>query len=126
VPDEPTASELAYRLDERFANVREDLREMGVSLEKKVSAERYAYEQQGRDDTFRQLMERVRGIEAAREAEKTARDKEQRDEAEKKRKEEQRIADRRAADRRLIFAALIAPVLILLLTVYLSAKGAGS
>lgn len=34
--------------------------------------------------------------------------------------------DLRAADRRLIFTALVAPVLMLLLTVYLASKGATS
>ena|SRR5215467_4281961 len=34
--------------------------------------------------------------------------------------------DRRAADRRLIFTALVAPVLMLLLTVYLASKGVKS
>lgn len=127
MPDEPpTASELARRLDERFADVRDDVLQLGVRLDKKVTLERYGYEQQARDDQFRQLVERVRAIEAAREAEKAAREKEQREEAEKKRLADQRIADRRAADRRLIFTALIAPVLILLLTVWLSTRGAGS
>lgn len=37
--------------------------------------------------------------------------------------ERDRDADRRAADRRLIFTALIAPVLMLLLTVYLASQG---
>lgn len=125
MPDEPNAAELARRLDERFTDVREDLREMGDRLEKKVTLERYGYEQQGRDAAFRELIERVRAVETAREAEKTAREKEQREEAERKQAADQRLADRRAADRRLIFAALIAPVLILLLTVYLSTRGAG-
>lgn len=126
MPDEPSASELARRLDERFTDVRDDVRELGNRLDKKVTLERYGYEQQTRDEGFRQLVERVRAIEADRAAEKAAREKEQREEAEKKRVEQQRLADRRAADRRLIFTALIAPVLILLLTVYLSTRGAGS
>jgi CHASE3 domain sensor protein len=125
VPDEPTPRELARRLDERFTDVRDDIREMGDRLEKKVALERYGYEQQGRDEAFRQLIERVRAIETAREAEKAAREKEQREETEKKRLADQRLAERRAADRRLIFTALIAPVLILLLTVWLSTRGAG-
>lgn len=115
MPDEPSASELARRLDERFADVREDVRGLEVRLDKKVTLERYGYEQQSRDESFRQLVERVRAIETAREAEK-----------EKKRQDEQRLADRRASDRRLIFTALIAPVLLLVLSIYLSTKGGGT
>ncbi|MFZ3569969.1 hypothetical protein ACOKM5_23465 [Streptomyces sp. BH097] len=37
--------------------------------------------------------------------------------------DQEKTEDRRAADRRLIFTALIAPVLMLLLTVYLASQG---
>ena len=115
MPDEPTASELARRLDERFADVRDDVRGMEARLDKKVTLERYAYEQQARDEVHRQLTERVRAIEVAR-----------KDEADRRQLEAQAALERRAADRRLIFTALIAPVLLLLLGVYLSSKGAGA
>lgn len=115
MPDEPSASELARRLDERFADVRDDVRGMEARLDKKVTLERYGYEQQSRDEAYRQLTERVRAIEVAREAD-----------ADRRRREAQAAVERRAADRRLIFTALIAPVLLLLLGVYLTSKGAGA
>ncbi|MFE5094268.1 hypothetical protein ACFRCI_28940 [Streptomyces sp. NPDC056638] len=59
------------------------------------------------------LVERVRGIEEAREQA-----------ARNRRDEDRRAPDRRAADRR--FTALIVPVLLLILTVYPNAQGAGA
>lgn len=115
MPDQPTLGEVMRRLEDVRTDLKEDFRELGLRLDSKVSLERYQLEQQARDDALKLVVERVKGIEEAREAAAQAR----RDEA-------QRAADRRAADRRLIFAALIAPVLLLILTVYLNAQGAGA
>lgn len=115
MPNEPTLGEVMRRLEDVRADLKDDFRELGLRLDSKVSLERYQLEQQARDDALKLVVERVKGIEEAREAAAQAR----RDEA-------QRAADRRAADRRLIFAALIAPVLLLILTVYLNAQGAGA
>lgn len=115
MPDEPTLGELVRRLDAVHQDLKEDFRELGSRLDSKVSMERYQLEQQARDDALKLLLERVKGIEEARESE-----------ARLRREEAQHLADRRASDRRLIFTALIAPVLLLLLTVYLNARGAGS
>lgn len=115
MPDEPTLGEVKRRVEAGFADVKEDLQNLAARLDSRVSMERYQLEQAALAKEIRELLERVRAIEEARRAEATV-----------KRQEEQRLADRRAADRRLIFTALIAPVLILLLTVWLSTKGAGS
>lgn len=40
--------------------------------------------------------------------------------------DQDKVEDRRAADRRLIFTALVAPVLMLLLTIYLAKQGVKS
>ncbi|WP_326764341.1 hypothetical protein OG978_06900 [Streptomyces sp. NBC_01591] len=115
MPDEPTLGEVMRRLEDVRTDLKDDFRELGLRLDSKVSLERYQLEQQARDDALKLLVERVRGIEEAREQA-----------AQNRRDEDQHAADRRAADRRLIFTALIAPVLLLILTVYLNAQGAGA
>ncbi|MFB6675618.1 hypothetical protein ACFCWG_24970 [Streptomyces sp. NPDC056390] len=115
MPDDPTLGEVMRRLEDVRLDLKEDFRELGTRLDSKVSMERYQLEQQARDEALKLLVERVRGIEEAREQEQRTR-----------REEAQRIADKRAADRRLIFTALIAPVLLLVLTVYLQTRGAGA
>ena len=115
MPNEPTLGEVMRRLEDVRADLKDDFRELGIRLDSKVSLERYQLEQQARDEALKAVVERVKGIEEAREAAKKAREA-----------AEQRAADRRAADRRLIFTALIAPVLLLILTVYLNAQGAGA
>lgn len=103
MPDEPTLGELARRLEDRLGDVRDDIRELGARIDSRVSMERYQIEQAQRDEAYRLLLERVKGIEDARkEQEKT-----------------------RAADRRLILSGLVVPVLVILLQVYLSTRGAG-
>ncbi|MEW2267791.1 hypothetical protein [Streptomyces sp. NPDC047868] len=96
--------ELARRLEDRLGDVREDIQQLGIRIDSRVSMERYQIEQQQRDEAFKLLLERVKGIE---------------DEAKERDKQ-------RAADRRLIFTGLIVPVLLVLLQVYLSTRGAGS
>lgn len=115
MPDEPTLGEVMRRLEDVRTDLKDDFRELGLRLDSKVSLERYQLEQQARDDALKLLTERVKGTEEARDQE----ERQRRDEA-------QRAADRRAADRRLIFTALVAPVLLLILTVYLNAQGAGA
>lgn len=115
MPEDPTNGEVMRRLEDVRQDLKDDLREMGTRLDSKVSLERYQLEMLARDEALRQASERIRGIEEARDQE-----------AERRREDAQRAADRRAADRRLIFTALVAPVLLLILTVYLSAKGAAA
>lgn len=115
MPDDPTLGEVMRRLEDVRQDLKEDFRELGTRLDSKVSMERYQLEQLARDEAARLMLERIRTIEDARDREARARAE-----------AEQRLADRRAADRRLIFTALIAPVLLLLLTVYLNTRGAGA
>ncbi|SDM77729.1 hypothetical protein [Streptomyces wuyuanensis] len=113
--DEPTLGEVVRRLEHVHQDLKEDFRELGVRLDSKVSMERYQLEQQARDAAAAHRDDRIKAIEDARESEER-----------QKREEEQKLADRRASDRRLLFTALVAPVLLLLLTVYMNARGAGS
>lgn len=115
MPDEPTLGEIARRLEAVHADLKEDLREHGARLDKKVSLERYQLEQQAVTDAARMVAERVSTLEAAREEEALQRAAEQR-----------AADDRRRADRRLLFTALVAPVLLLLVQAYVSARGAGA
>lgn len=115
MPTEPTLGEVMRRLEDVRTDLKDDFRELALRLDSKVSLERYQLEQQARDDALKLMTERVKGIEEAR----TLAAQNRQDEA-------QRAADRRAADRRLIFTALVAPVLLLILTVYLNAQGAAS
>jgi histidinol dehydrogenase len=113
VPDDPTLGEIARRLEAVHADLKEDLREYGNRLDKKVSLERYQLEQQARDAAVTAAAERVRALEEAREQDLREADRQQR-----------AVADRRRADRRLLFTALVAPVLLLLVQVYINAQGA--
>ncbi|MFF1709332.1 hypothetical protein [Streptomyces sp. NPDC058268] len=113
--DEPTLGEVARRLEAIHADLKEALREHGARLDKKVSVERYELERRGADDVHRQLIERVAAIEAERV--QAIRD----DELARR-----KVEDQRRADRRLILTGLIVPVLIVLLQVYLSTRGAGA
>jgi hypothetical protein len=115
VADEPTLGEVARRLEAIHADLKEDLREYGTRLDKKVSVERYELERRAADQVHRQVIERVAAIEAARLQEQR--------EAEADRRKRQ---DERRADRRLVFSCLAAPVLLLLLQAYLAARGAGT
>jgi hypothetical protein len=115
MPDEPTLGEVVRRLEAVHQDLKEDFRDVAGRLDGKVSIERFQFEKDAQLERERLLSERVKAIEAAREKE-----------AEDQRAADQRAADRRAADRRLIFSALIAPVLMLLLTLYLTSQGAGT
>lgn len=115
MPDEPTLGEVVRRLEAVHQDLKEDFRDVAGRLDGKVSIERYQYEKEAAAERERMVTERVRAIEEARTKEQ-----------EEKQKAEQQLADRRAADRRLIFSALIAPILMLILTLYLTSQGAGA
>jgi hypothetical protein len=104
VADDPTLGELARRLEDRVGDIREDIKQLGVLIDKRVSTERYLLEQQARDEGHRLLVERVKALEDA----------------------EREKHHQRASDRRLVLTALVVPVLLVLLAAYLAAKGAGS
>lgn len=111
---EVTLGEIIRRLEDIRQDCKEDTRELRLIIDLKVSMERYQLEQLAREEAQRQIADRVKAIEEARELEQQQR-----------REDAQRIADRRAADRRLIFTAIIAPILMLFLQLYLGARGAG-
>ncbi|MGW4603744.1 hypothetical protein ACWENS_10785 [Streptomyces sp. NPDC004532] len=113
--DDPTLGEVVRRLEAIHLDLKEDLREYGARLDKKVSVERYELERRAADDVHRQVIERVASIETARDREKQ--------EAEAARR---KLDDQRRSDRRLVFSCLVAPFLLLLLQAYLAARGAGS
>ncbi|MBE4735676.1 hypothetical protein [Streptomyces caniscabiei] len=115
MPDEPTLGEVVRRLEAVHQDLKDDFRDVAGRLDSKVSIERYQYEKEAAAERERLMTERIRAIEDARDRE-----------AREKQEAEQKAADRRASDRRLIFSALIAPVLMLLLTLYLTSQGAGS
>ncbi len=115
MPDEPSNGELARRLEAVHQDLKEDFRELAKRLDAKVSLERYELERRNRDEVHVAMMERIQAIE-------TSRTEEQR----KAQESRQKAEDQRRADRRLIFSALVVPVLLVLLQVYLTAKGAGT
>lgn len=115
MPDEPTLGEVVRRLEAVHQDLKDDFRDVAGRLDSKVSIERYQYEKEAAAERERLMTERIRTIEEARTQE-----------AREKMEAEQKAADRRASDRRLLFSALIAPVLMLLLTLYLTSQGAGT
>lgn len=115
MPDEPTLGEVVRRLEAVHQDLKDDFRDVAGRLDSKVSIERYQYEKEAAAERERLLTERIRAVEEARAQE-----------AREKQETEQKAADRRASDRRLIFSALIAPVLMLILTLYLTSQGAGT
>ncbi|KOU62098.1 hypothetical protein ADK57_25660 [Streptomyces sp. MMG1533] len=96
-------------------DLKDDFRELVGRLDAKVSVERYEIERRNRDDVHVQMMERIAAIETERQQEKR--------EAEQERRKQE---DQRRSDKRLILTGLIVPVLLVLLQVYLSARGAGA
>jgi hypothetical protein len=102
--DEPSNGELARRLEAVHQDLKEDLRDVAGRLDGKVSVEVFKLEQQAQDERAAALTQRVTAMESdARERDR-----------------------QRAADRRLILTALVIPVLLVLLQVYLTTRGAGS
>lgn len=115
MPDEPTLGEVVRRLEAVHQDLKEDFRDVAGRLDGKVSIERFQLEKDAAMERERLTNERVKAIEEART-----------EEARKKQEQEQKAAERHASDRRLIFSALIAPVIMLLLTLYLTSRGAGT
>lgn len=115
MPDEPTLGEVVRRLEAVHQDLKEDFRDVAGRLDGKVSIERFQFERDAALERERLSNERIKAIEEARARE-----------AREKLEAEQKAADRRAGDRRLAFSALIAPVVMLLLTIYLNSRGAGT
>ncbi|MFB7278040.1 hypothetical protein ACFCZV_13110 [Streptomyces hydrogenans] len=123
---EPTLGEVMRRLEDVRQDLRDDLREFGLRLDSKVSLERYELEKRAHNEAVRLLAERVTSIEAALTERITAIEAAREAAQEQKRIDAQKVAERRAADRRLLLTALVAPVLLLLLSVYIQTRGAGA
>lgn len=113
--DETTLGEVARRLAAVHADLKEDLHQLGSRLDGKVSTDVFELRMKALERDIAAAAARVSDIE-------TARDREREQRAEEKR----RADEQRRADRRIAFSALVAPVLILLLTVYMNAQGAGA
>jgi len=126
VQTEPTLGEVMRRLEDVRQDLRDDLREFGLRLDSKVSLERYELEKRAHNEAVRLLAERVTSIEAALAERITAIETAREAAQEQRRVDAQKLADRRAADRRLLLTALVAPVLLLLLSVYIQTRGAGA
>lgn len=115
MPEEPTLGEVARRLEAVHQDLKEDLRDVAARLDGKVSMEVYRLEQRSQERVNAQLAERIAALEEQR-----------RQEAEQIEARHRATEAQRASDRRLVFTALVAPVLLILLQVYLTARGAGS
>lgn len=103
MPDEPiTTGELARRVEDRLADIREDIQTLGLRLDSRVSMERYQLEREAHGKETQALAERIKGLEEAGQE-----------------KERQR-----QADRRLIFFSLVVPVLLLVVQLWFANKGA--
>lgn len=102
--DEPTLGEVVRRLEAVHADLKEDIRAQGARLDGKVSLDVFELRLAALDKDLAAVTTRATQIE-----------------------QHQRERDRqRATDRRLILTALVAPVLLLLLQAYLSARGAST
>ncbi|MFF7966777.1 hypothetical protein ACFZC3_15595 [Streptomyces sp. NPDC007903] len=103
--DEPTMGEVIRTMQA-----------LNARLDRFSAPEVYAFQHE-------QVLTEIREIQAERAAERQAREEKERREDEAKRDAEAK----RQADRRLIFSVLIAPIVVLLLQLYLSARlAAGS
>lgn len=106
--DEPSNGELGRLIQQLRGDVRDDLTYVQRQLEKAVAQDIYTIQQQN-------ISDRLTALETQRHEEIRQAD------------QDRRAADaHRRQDRRLVFSALIAPVILLLLQVYIAAKGAGA
>lgn len=104
MPDEPTLGEVARRLAAVHADLKEDLGQLAVRLDGKVSSDVFELRMKALERDIAATTARAAEIEQA----------------------QQERDRKRASDHRLVLTALVAPVLLLLLQVYLGARGAAS
>jgi hypothetical protein len=97
VSDEPSNGELGRLIQALRSDMREDLQQLQVRLDKQVPMDVYTIEKQA-------LADRVAALE-------TRREQEQRE---------------RRQDRRLIVSAFVAPILMLVIQLVIAARGAGA
>lgn len=104
MPDEPTLGEVVRRLEAVHADLKDDIHRLGRRLDGKVSVDVFELRMKTLERDVTSVSDRAAEIETG-----------------------QRERDRqRAADRRLAFSALVAPVLLIVLQVYVSTRGAGA
>lgn len=106
MPDEPTTlGEVVRRFDDRFADVRDDIQQLVVMLDKKVSQDVY-------DLRHEVLAERVRALETQREKDAALREKD---------------AEKIVATRRWLIGAIIVPLVgIVAPLIVILVQGGGS
>lgn len=97
MPDEPTLGEVVRRFEDRFTDVRDDIKQLGDRIDTKVSQEVY-------DLRHEALASRVTTLETLREKD----------------------AERIVATRRWLIGAVIVPLVGILLPVIILLLGAGS
>jgi len=98
MPDDPTLGEVVRRFEERFADVRDDIQQLGLRIDSKVSQEVYELRHEA-------LAARVTTLETLREKD----------------------AEKLVATRRWLIGAVIVPLVgILLPVIILLVQGAGS
>ncbi len=97
MPDEPTLGEIVRRMDQSFLDLKEDMRELAVRLDRKVDMEIYTLRHEA-------LMARVNTLETLREKD----------------------AERIIATRRWLVGAVIVPVIGILLPVIILLVQGGS
>lgn len=97
MPDEPTLGEVVRRFEDRFTDVRDDIKQLGDRIDTKVSQEVY-------DLRHEALASRVTTLETLREKD----------------------AERIVATRRWLIGAVIVPLIGILLPVIILLLGAGS
>ncbi|MDQ3431395.1 MAG: hypothetical protein M3467_04085 [Actinomycetota bacterium] len=101
--DDPSLGELARRLEDRVGDIRDDIRQLGVRLDGKVSGDVFELKQAAIERAVAAVAADVAGV-------------------------VQQMKDRdaqRRSDKRLILTALMSPLLILLLQLYLTGRGQG-
>jgi hypothetical protein len=96
VPDEPTLGEVVRRVEDRLTDLRDDLKQLGSQLDRKVSQDLY-------DLRHDAVTSRVKALEDLREKD----------------------AERLAATRRWLIGAVIMPLVAVLLPILMSMGGKG-
>jgi|GEM_PF-5113563 len=104
MPEEPTTSELMRRLEDVRQDLKEDLQALAGRLDGKVDSDMLTLQQRAQDERVAALADRVRAMEDGH----------------------QKALEQRASDRRMLFAALISPLIVVLVQLWLQARGAGS
>lgn len=114
MPDEPTLGEVMRRLEDVRQDLKEDLHQLASRLDGKVSLDVFEVRAKAFEHDIKAVMSRVAEIDAARERER-----------EQQAEQQRRAEEWRRNDRRLAFSALVAPLLLILVQVWISTRGVG-